>query len=170
MMSRFFHRIKKTFLPKQQRAVLAIEQYTAELEYLLVGINYQTTFEFVSLGKAKNLDEADVLFKKAFPKAEDLQKVAKPIELNRFWNCIDTGLEYRGNTSSGIKTNEAYEKAISKTAQAYKSALNKSIDTNSQLFEYRSDIGIPDYPVFWAFRLLFTYQDNWYFIYGSASD
>ena len=142
-----------------------------QLEHIMYGYNYQVTFGIDIFENCTNLDEFKINLKKRFP--ESRPEIANFILYNveDFWDEINLGLNYRGDSAAGLTLDEKANEKLEKLQLSYKDFLRQFINENTKIFSYPDEEGIPGYPVYWDYRFVVqTDNDKCIFIYGSSSD
>jgi hypothetical protein len=142
-----------------------------QLEHIMYGYNYQVTFGIDIFENCTNLDEFKINLKKRFPysRPENANLILYNVE--DFWNEINFGLNYRGDSAAGLRLDEKENEKLEKLQLSYKDFLRQFINENTKIFSYPDEEGIPGYPVYWDYRFVVqTDNDKCIFIYGSSSD
>ena len=142
-----------------------------QLEKVMYGYNYEVSYGMDIFENCSTVEEFKVNLKKAYPESKPNETSLIPITANDFWEEINFGLTYRGDTWAGLRLDEEGQTKFDKLAKGYKDFIYENIDDATQFFSYPDTSGIPGYAVFWDYRfVLQSPLRNFLFIYASASD
>ncbi len=140
------------------------------LEELMSGLNFVTTFNCIGLGNASTKSDLWILIRKIFK--EELEEKSKLEELKEveLWEQISEAFAFRGDKYSGFQLNNIEEEKYSTIQQEYKLELKKMISQCKNMYYLSNLRGYKYYPVFWDFNTVFEINNQWYIVYGLASD
>lgn len=142
-----------------------------QLEHLMYGYNYQVTFGIEIFENCTNVEEFKINLKKRFPSSRPEIANLIPFAAADFWDEVNSGLNYRGDSTAGLNLDEKKSEKLEKLQLAYKDFLRQFMNENTKIFSYPDEKGIPGYPVYWDYRFVMqTDNDKYVFIYGSSSD
>ncbi len=142
-----------------------------QLERLMYGYNYQVTFGIEIFENCINLDQLKVSLKKRFPDSRPEIANLIRVDYTEFWNQVNFGLNYRGDSSAGLTLTEKKQEKLGKIQTAYTDLLGQFISENTIIYSYPDEEGIPGYPVYWDYRFVIqTDKGKFLFVYGSSSD
>jgi hypothetical protein len=142
-----------------------------KLEQLMYGYNYQVTFGIETFENCSNLEDFKISLKKKFPLSKPENSNPVLFEVADFWEEVNFGLNYRGDSSAGLTLDERSKEKLETLQIAYKDLLSQFINDETKIYSYPDEEGIPGYPVYWVYRfILLNDNDECFFIYGSSSD
>ncbi len=141
-----------------------------QLEQLMYGYNYEVKFGIDFFDHCTNLEAFKAALKKAYPNSQPDEITLVPMSLDDFWEEINFGLDYRGDTWAGLSLNQEREEKLKQRQKEYKEYISSFINHNTTIYNYPDEKGIPGYPVFWDYRFVLLSEGKCLFIYGSASD
>lgn len=147
-----------------------IKKLNKILENKMTGINYVTEWDIIELGSAYNLQD---LKNKVYAVLPDSKEVAIEFErtnLTEFWNAINTGFYFRGDSAAGMNLNTLEEENLNVIQDEYKTELKFFLKQSNEIYTFNFEDCLPLYPVFWGFCFVIGNWQNWYLIYGVSSD
>jgi hypothetical protein len=141
------------------------------LEKVMYGYNYEVSYGMDIFENCATVEEFKMNLKKTYPGSKPNEISLIPITVNDFWEEINFGLSYRGDTWAGLRLDEKGQGTFEKLEKDYKDFICEHIDNTTQFYSYPDTSGIPGYPVFWDYRfVLESSKRKFLFIYASASD
>lgn len=139
-----------------------------QLSNLMYGHNYQVSMGMEEL-QAADLETCRTQLLGLFPAFAPGEKEIMPIDSNdwlmKAWGCF----EYRGDSGAGLELSFKDEKRLRVLQAEFLSDL-KEATAGTHVYFCESQEGLPTYPVFWDFCLLFIGGSKSWFVYGAASD
>jgi len=141
-----------------------------EMEGLMTGLNYVTTFGFDELGAAYNLEDLKKLIVAKFPEMQDHLHSIVAVDEDNLWDEIQYALDYRGDYGAGMQLSYQKEEFLAEIQSDFKNRLAPYINTARCIYAYMSCEGLPLYPVFWGFCFIIGNYTNWQIVYGASSD
>lgn len=156
--------------PETLKNVEKLKSHQRKLENLMSGLNFVSTFNYIELGHANIQADLWMLIQKTFK--DELEKESQLVNIKEeeLWEKISEAFAYRGDKHSGFQLSSIEEENYSELQEEYKLELQKLIEQSRSIYYLSNLRGNMYYPVFWDFNLVFDINNNWYIVYGLASD
>lgn len=149
-----------------------IEEIISELEYILCGLNYQTTFGINVLNDCSTTDVFRNQLQQIYSSSNALHAELNIVTQHEFLTEIDYGLDFRGVPQYfGFEVNKEENGILLEIQKRYLTYIFNHISDSTLIYSYPEDKGIPGYVVYWRFAFaIINANSPSLFIYGSASD
>ncbi len=151
--------------------VKEIKHTTKRLEHLMQGFNYEVTYGIDTFDSCTTLDDFNRKLKEIH--TDTRPNDVKPILFDNpsFWEEIDFGLTFRGDSAAGLSLSPEREKELLIEQTEYKEFIKHFISDKTKIYSYPDEQGIPGYIVYWGYSFILLNTDSQsLFVYGSASD
>lgn len=147
-----------------------IKEVISRLERLMHGYNYQVTMG-VDVFEGTTIKDFEAALKDKYPGSKPDENVYTAIKYDEFLAEIKYGFNYRGDETAGLVLKKEKEEVLKDMQLMYVELLKQYINSDSTIYGYSSDEGIPGYPVWWDYRfVVLTTTNKVIFVYGCASD